>query len=83
MNPLHITNPSGQKPIFKLGLPGRTVRQVPELQFGSGLKELPMPGPNRLFSRIPDNRDEIAMKYKQEQDRLLQAKYDIRFIERQ
>ena len=68
----------GQK--YTKGLPF-TPRNIPELEAKldknvvSTFKELQIPGPNRFFTPIEDNRDRIAEQIKKEQEYLLKSRF--------
>lgn len=89
MNPLHTTN-TDRKPVFKLGLPGRNVRNLPQLsktsmpirEFRSENGTWSLPGPNIAFTPIPDNRELFLEKLRREQAIALESRKNPNKIER-
>ena len=66
----------------KIGLPVPD-RSMPKLNVEYiYVKETTTPGPNRLFTPIQDNRDYIMKQMKQEQERLIQQRFNPQNIER-
>ena len=70
-----------EKPKMKLGLPVPP-QELPPLQFKSLLKELPMPGPNRFFTPLPDNREFIKNDMKKQMQWLRDERLNPDHIER-
>lgn len=59
-----------------------TERQLPTLQFSGLLKEAPPPVPNRFFTPIPDNRDQILAKMKKDLEIQKQQRFNPQNIKR-
>ena len=97
-NPLHVTNTKGERQVFKLGLPGRTIaRQLPQLAETSmpvrefkvvdatGAGQWSLPPPNITFTPVPGmtmSRSQQMSQMRKEQEALLNSRPDPRFIER-
>jgi len=88
-NPLHVT----YKNVFKLGLPGRTTRQLPQLattsmpvrEFKNDAGQWSLPPHNITCTPVPGmtmSRSQQMSQMRKEQEALLNSRPDPRFIER-